>query len=376
MSNVRLIDASDDSQIWGNQYVKSSADILAVQNEIAQAVAQNLRVKLTGTDQQQLAKRPTENAEAYQLYLRGRFQVFKLTPTDINKGISYFQQAIDLDPNYALAYAGISDAYRSLALGSEMNPTENLPKSKAAAEKAIEIDETLSEGYTALGASDFWLWDWIAAESNYKRALELNPNSADVHLFYAHFLSNMGRHTEALNEIKLARKLDPLFPFVGALEGQFLNHAGRTDEALDRLQKTFELAPNFWFPHLFASSVYSQKGMYEEAVAEARKAKEFAPAQTVSNAFEGYALAKSGKRAEAQSLLDGLLKLSTTRFVPPDHIALIYNGLGETEKSLDWLEKGYEQKDPKMAFLKVEPKWNNLRNEPRFIDLMRRMNFE
>ena len=374
--NVRLIDASDDSQIWGNQYVKNSADIIAAQNEIAQAVAQNLRVRLTGTEQQHLAKRPTENIEAYQLYLRGRFQVFKLMPQEINQGISYFQQAIEIDPNYALAYAGIADAYRSLALGSELNPSENLLKSKAAASKAIEIDETLSEGYTSLGATNFWLWDWNAAESNYKRALELDPNSANAHLFYSHFLSNMGRHAEALAEVKIARELDPLFPFVGALEGQFLNHAGRNEESLDRLKKTIELAPNFWMPHLFASSAYIEKGMYDEAIAETRKTTELSPTQTVSIAFEGYALAKSGRQNEARNLLDKLLKLSNERFIPPDHIALIYNGLGETDKALEWLEKGYEQKDPKMAFLKVEPKWNNLRSEPRFIALMRRMNFQ
>ncbi len=374
--NVRLINGADDSQIWGNQYIKSSADILAAQNEIAQAVAQNLRVRLTGTDQQQLAKRPTENVEAYQLYLRGRFHVFKLTPQEINKGISYFEQAIALDPNYALAYAGISDAYRSLAVGTELTPKENLLKSKAAAEKAIEIDDTLSETYASLGATNIWLWNWSEVEKSHKRALELNPNSANAHLFYAHYLSNMGRHAEALNEIKLAREIEPLFPFIGALEGQFLNHAGRTDEALDRLQKTLEIAPNFWMPHLFASSVYIEKGMYDEAIAEAHKAAELSPAQTASIAFEGYALAKSGKQDEARNLLDKLLKLSTERFIPPDHIAMIYNGLGETDKALEWLEKGYEQHDPKMAFLKVEPKWNNLRNEPRFIELMKKMNFD
>ncbi len=374
--NVRLIDASDDSQIWGSQYVKNSADLIAAQNEIAQAVATNLRGKLTDSEQRQLAKRPTENVEAYQLYQRGRFHVFKLTPPEIQSGISYFQQAIDLDPNYALAYAGLSDAYRSLALGSEMSPQEFLPKSLAAAAKSIEIDDNLSEGHTALGMSLFWgEWDWNKADAQYKRALELDPNEVNAHIFYAHFLSNLGRHDEALAEIKRARELDPLFPFAGALEGQFLNHAGRTDEALDRLRKTFELAPNFWMPHLFASSVYTAKGMYAEAVAEARKAKELAPVLTVSIAFEGDALAKSGKRDEAQALLDELLKLSTTRSVPADHIAIIYNGLGETDKALDWLEKAYEQRDPKMAFLKVAPVWNNLRNEPRFIELMKRMNF-
>ncbi len=375
--NVRLINAEDDSQIWGNQYVKSSADLIAAQNEIAQAVAANLRGKLTDSEQRQLAKRPTENPEAYQLYQRGRFHVFKLTPPEIQKGISYFQQAIEIDPNYALAYAGLADAYRSLAIGSEMSPTEFFPKAKAAALKAVELDDDLSDGHTTLGSTLFWGdWNWREAENQYKRALELNPDDTNAHLLYGHLLSNLGRHDEALLEVKRARELDPLFPFAGALEGQFLNHAGRTDDALERLKKTLELAPNFWFPHMFASSVYIEKGMYREAVAEARKAKELSPAQTVSEAFEGYALAKSGKREEAQVLLEALLKLSTTRFVPPDHLAFIYNGLGETEKALEWLEKGYEQRSPKMVFLKVEPKWNNLRSEPRFIELMRRMNFE
>ena len=375
--NVRLINGEDDSQIWGNQYVQSSADLIAAQNEIAQAVATNLRGKLTDSEQRQLAKRPTENPEAYQLYQRGRFHVFKLTAAEIQTGISYFQQAIEIDPKYALAYAGLADAYRSLAIGSEMSPTEFFPKSKAAALKAVELDENLSDGHTTLGMTLFWGdWNFREAEIQFQRALELNPDDTNAHLLYAHLLSNLGRHDEALREAKRARELDPLFPFAGALEGQILNHAGRPDEALDRLKKTFDLAPNFWFPHLFASSVYIEKGMYAEAVAEARKAKELSPDQTVSLAFEGYALAKSGKRDEAQALLNELLKLSTTRFVPPNHMAFIYNGLGETAKALDWLEKAFEQRDPKAVFLKVEPKWNNLRSEPRFIELMRRMNFE
>ena len=371
--NVRLIDASDDSQIWGNQYIKNSADVIAAQYEIAQAVARNLRLKLSTTEQQQIAKRPTENAEAYQLYLRGRFHVFRLTLPEIQQGISYFQQAINLDPNYALAYAGLSDAYRSLALGSELLPTEFLPKAQTAANKAIELDDALSEAHTTLGATLFWQWNWNESENQFKRALELNPNEANVHIFYAHLLSNTGRHAEALAEIKRARELDPLFPFAGALEGQFLLHAGQPDEALDRLRKTFELAPNFWMPHLFAASVYSQKGLFEEAVAEARKARELSPTQTVSVANESYVLAKLGKKAEARTLLNELLKLSETRFVPPVHLAVIYNGLGETDKAFEWLEKGYEQRDPKMAFLKVDPKWNNLRSEPRFVELLQRL---
>ncbi len=374
--NVRLINASDDTQIWGNQYVRTNADIITAQNEIAQAVAGNLRLRLTASEQQQLNRKYTENAEAYQLYLRGRFHIFKLTPPEIQLGISYFQQAINLDPNYALAYAGLSDAYRSLAVGSELPPTEFMPKSQTAANKAIELDDALPEAHTALGSTLFWQWNWNESENQFKRALELSPNEANVHIFYAHLLSNTGRHAEALAEIKRAREFDPLFPFAGALEGQFLLHAGRTDEALDRLQKTLELAPNFWLPHLFATSVYTEKGQFEEAVAEARKARELSPNQTVSVAYESYALTKLGRNDEARALLNELLKLSETRFVPPNHLALIYNGLGETDKTFEWLEKGFEQRDPKIAFLRVEPKWNNLRNDPRFIELMRKMNFE
>ncbi len=375
--NVRLIDAKDESQIWGNQYVRPTTDILTAQSEIAQAVVQNLRLKLTATETQLLNKRYTENAEAWQLYQRGRFHVFKLTPPEIELGISYFQQAIEMDPNYALAYAGLSDAYRSLAIGSEMPPVENLAKSKIAGVRSIEIDDSLSEGHTGLGMTIFWgEWDWVGSEAQLKRALELNPNDATAHLFYAHILSNTGRHTEALAEVKLSRELDPLFPFAGALEGQFLFHAGRTDEALVRLQKTFDLAPTFWMPHLFASSAYIEKGMYAEAIAEARKATDLSPSQTNSIVNESYAQSKLGKHDEAQALLDKLLKRSAERFVPPGHIAQTYNGLGETEKALDWLEQAFEQHDPKMVFLKVDPKWNNLRSEPRFIDLMKRMKFD
>jgi serine/threonine protein kinase/tetratricopeptide (TPR) repeat protein len=374
--NVRLTNAADDSQIWGNQYVRTLTDVITAQNEIAQAVAQNLKVQLTSTDTKHLSKRYTENPEAYQAYLRGRFHIFKLTPDEIQQGISYLQQAIDLDPSYAIAYGGLADAYRSLAVGSEITPVEYLAKSKAAAKKAIEIDDTLSDGHAALGMTMFWGdWDWAAAENEFKRALELNPNDVNAHLFYAHLLSNTGRHSEALSEVSRARELDPLFPFAGALEGQFLVQAGKPDEGLDRLKKTFELAPNFWMPHLFAAVAYVDKGMFAEAIIEARKSKQLPGTSTFSTAVESYALAKAGHPEEAKKAMDELFEISTKRFMPPTHIALAYNGLGETQKALDWLEKGFEERDPKMAFLKIDPKLNNLRSEPRFVELMKRMNF-
>lgn len=374
--HIELVDVNTETALWSVDYNRPMTDLVSLPSEIARDVSIKLQLKLSGADEQKLAKNYTAKTEAYQLYLKGRFHVFKLTPPEIHAGISYLQQAIEIDPAYALAYVGLSEAYRSLALGAEMTPTEFLPKGKAAAKKAIEIDEALAEAHTALGACIFWYdWNWNEAENQFKRALDLDPNSVDAHLFYAHLLSNTGRHAEGLREIKRARELDPISPFVGALEGQFLLHAGQKDAALDRLHKTFELAPAFWLPHVFASSAYMEKGMYREAVAEARRAKELAPNQTISVAYGSCALAKWGKRDEAQAALDSLVSRSKERFVPPVHIALIYNALGETDKALAWLEKGFEQRDAKTAFLKVEPKWNNLRNEPRFQDLMKRVGF-
>jgi DNA-binding winged helix-turn-helix (wHTH) protein/TolB-like protein/Flp pilus assembly protein TadD len=375
--NVRLTRTRDDAQIWGYQYVKRPVDLIGVQSEIAQAIAQNLKVRLSQRDSQILAKRDTDNAEAWELYHRGRFHVFKLTPDEVQRGMEYFRQAIELDPNYALAYSGIGDGYRSLTLGVEMPPAEYLGLAKAASLKAIELDETLADGHVGLGATHFWGdWNWAEAEKRFVRALELNPNNAMAHLFYAHLNSNTGRHDEALERIAKFRELDPVFPFGNALEGQFLLHAGRPDEALERLAKTLEIAPNFWMPHLFISAAYIEKGEFEKAIVAARRASELSPAQTTSLAIEAFALAKAGKPQEAEAILGKLLERSRERFVPPTHIALVYHGLDDNENAFEWLEKGMEVRDPKMTFLKVDRKWNALRDDPRFREILRRLHFE
>jgi serine/threonine-protein kinase len=373
---LELVDALNGNRIWGGQYDRKTSDLIALQSDIARDVSEKLKTKLSGSDQQKLKKNYTDNVDAYQAYLKGRYHVFKLVSPEVQKSIEYFQKAIEIDPSYALAYAGLSDAYRSLALAGESDPNETLPKAKAAANKAIELDDELAEAHTALGVCFFWYdWNWDGAETQFKRALELNPNSSLAHLFYAHLLSNTGRHTEALSEVKRARELEPLAPFVSALEGLFLMDAGRTDESLERLKQAEELDPNFYFPHHFAASAYADKGMFAEAAAEGRRATELGPHQTVGATYEAYALAKMGKRDEALAILDQLLKLSEQRFVPPFHIALVYQGLGDTGKAIEWLEKGYEKRDPKMAFLKVERKWDSLRSDPRFAALIAKMAF-
>ena len=370
---AQLFRVSDGKQLWTGQFDEKFTDIFAVQNSISERVATALKIRLGNKGK----KHQTENVEAYQLYMKGRYYLIKASKPDPEQSVSYFQQAIELDPNYTLAYAGLADAYRGRVVGGEMPSAEVMPKAKAAALKAIELDDTLAETHANLGHIYFWYeWDWNAAEKQHQRARELDPNSADAHQFYAHLLSNTGRHAEALAEIKRARELDPLNLRINALEGLFLLHAGQIDEAIARLQKTLELDPNYRLANMFAARAYIEKGMFAEAIAATRKARELSVVSSEPIAYGTYALAKSGKITEAQTALDELLKSSNERYVPPYNIALIYNALGDSNKALDYLEKSFAEKDVRMVWLKVEPKWNNLRTEPRFIELMKKMNFE
>ena len=375
--SLSLVDGSGN-QVWGQKYDRKISQLVTLQSEIARDVSEKLRVRLSSDQQQKLTKDYTTNPQAYELYMRGRVHVFKLVPDEVQQGINDFQRAIDLDPSFALAYVGLSEANRSLAIGSEFNPAEYLPKAKAAAAKALALDDSLSEAHTAWGATLFWAdRNWSEAESHYQRALELNPKSVDAHLFYAHLLSNTERFEESLVEIKRARALDPANPFVSSLEGQFLIAAGRPDDALQTLKETSALAPGFWFPHIFAASAYIAKGMNSEAIAEAHRATELAPAQTLSLAYEGYILGRSGKSDEARAIIDKLLKLSQEpgRWVPPYHLATVYNGLGNTDETIVWLNKALAQHDPKLAFLKIDRTWNNLRNDSRFQEVVKRAGF-
>ena len=368
--SARLFRTNDGKQLWAGQFDEKLTDIFAVQDSISERVAAALRIQLGQK------KRNTENVEAYDLYMRGQYHAQNLTRAETDKGIAYFQQAIQIDPNYARPHIGLSRAYSALALTSGLPSGEVMPKAKAAALRAIDIDEALPEAHFALGFILFWYeWDWAAAETECLRALELDPNNADAHFAYAHVLSNSGRHEKALAEIRRARELDPLSFVVNALEGQILFFAGKNDEALDRLKKTIDLNPHFWLAHLFISRVYTEKGMHAEAIAAAKKAGELSH-NSQSDAYRAYALARWGQQAEARTVLNELLKLSKERYVPPYNLAVIYNGLGESGKAMEYLEKGLAEKDLRMAFLKVEPMWNTLRSNPRFVELLKRARFE
>ncbi|HLL77202.1 MAG TPA: tetratricopeptide repeat protein [Pyrinomonadaceae bacterium] len=370
---LELVDAQSGNRIWGDQYNKKLANLISLQTEIARDVSDKLRVRLSGADEQRLAKNYTENAGAYQLYLKGRYHAFKLTPPEIEKGVGFYRQAIDIDPNYALAYAGIGDAYRTLPITSDVPPKDAFPKAKAAAHKALQISDQLAEAHIVLGWVGFWFdWDWSAAESELKRAIELSPNNADAHRAYAQLLSSSGRHEEAVAEGRHARELDPLTLVTNRLEAQFLFYAGRETEAIDRLQKTLELDPNFWTTHLGLAQIYIHQQRYDEALAALGKARELG-GNTLVTALTGYALAMSGRRAEAQTALNELKKLSTQKYVPSHNIAMIYSGLNEKDETFVWLEKAYEERGVHLSYLKVDPLWDKFRSDPRFQDLLRRV---
>jgi DNA-binding winged helix-turn-helix (wHTH) protein/TolB-like protein/Flp pilus assembly protein TadD len=369
---ARLVRVSDGRQLWAAQLDEKFTDIFRVQDSISERVATALKIRLSNK-----RNRPhTDNFEAYELYMKGRFHALKLTRAETEKAVTYFQQAIELDPNYSLPFLGLAWAYLPMALTSGLPSSQVIPKAKEATLRAVEIDPGNSEGYVLLGLISFWYeWDWQAAGKYYQRALDLDPKNADAHFAYAHLLSNSGRHERALAEIRLARELDPLSLRTNAQEGQVLFFAKDYDNALDRLQNTIDLDSNFWLSHLFVSRVYTEKGMHSEAVAEAKKAAELS-GNSQSDAYRAYALAKWGKLSEAREVLTKLLKSSTESYVPPYNIALAYNAVGERDKALAYLEKAFSEKDVRMVFLKVEPQWDNLRSEPRFVDLIKRMRVE
>ena len=367
--NVRLIGTADGASLWTGTFDEKMTDIFVVQDAISDKVAAALALQLGGK------KRGTENVEAYRFYLQGRYHALKLTPPEIRQGIAFYQQAIAADPTYALAYAGMAQAFAALPITSDVNPNEAFPQAKAAAEKALEIDADLAEARIVLGTVEFWFdRNWKDAETELKKAIASNPNNADAHRFYAVLLTSLGRGDESINEMESARKLDPLSLVINALKAQSFFYAERDAEAAEQANKTLEIEPNFWIAHIMLARIYIRQNKFDEAINEAKKAVQFSGGNSEAVSLEAYALAKSGKRDESLKLLEELK--SNGRYVPSYNLAMIYNGLENREESLNNLEKAFAEKDARLILLKVEPKWNNLRNDPRFIELMRQMNFE
>jgi serine/threonine-protein kinase len=371
---VRLIDTKDGSSLWAGTFDEKFTDVFTVQDTISRKVADALAVRLTGEEQQRLTRRYTGNVEAYQLYMTGRYHWAKLTPPDIKTAIESFQQAIDKDPEYALAYFGKAEALRSLAINADIPSKESLPPAKAAATKALDIDPSLSEAHASLSFSLIWYdWNWTEGEKEAQRAIALNPNSAHAHFAYAHALSDLGRYDEAIGHMTQARKLDPVFPLYAALEAMILLHANRAAQAAFAAQKALELEPNFWITHLMLGRTYIEQQKYREAITELDKARNLSHGNSEAIGSIGYAAAMAGDKERARSILEELERLSTQRYIPPYNVGLVYAGMGQSDQAIAQLEKGCDDRDVRVTLLGVDPRWNSFRSDPRFQAILKRI---
>jgi eukaryotic-like serine/threonine-protein kinase len=370
--SAELIDARDGRLLWGERYERKMTDLNSVQQEIARAASEKLRQRLTGEEQRQLAKGNTGSAEAYQDYLKGRFHLNKFTEAEVRRALDYFNQAVALDPDYALAYAGLADTYWGMA-DWILPPAEAAPRAKAAAAKAVELDGSLPEAHAALGTVLLRFdYDWAGAEKELRKATELNPRAALPHDSYAAYLAAAGRFDEAARESKMALDIDPLSPSYNLTLGWVYQLAHQDEEAVEQLRRAIELDPNIARAHLTLAFAYYHMGRLDEAVAEADRAGQLDDAWFISS-DRAYIYAVTGRRAEAQRLLDKLLELSRQRYVSSFAIVFPYVGLGDKDKAIYWLNRAYETRSDGLIGLKVYWSLDPLRSDPRFQDLQRRV---
>ncbi len=372
---TELIDIVNQAQIWGEQYRRTITDIFTLLDDIAEDISEKLKLKLTGEEKKQLAKRYTENTEAYQFYLKGRYFVTsKRTEEWIKKGIEYFQKAIDLDPNYALAYSGIAEAYGFLASSTGgWSPCKAYPKAEAAALKALELDDALGEAHCSLGFSRLlYDWDFEDAEAEFKRAIELSPNYPNAHDGYGFYLKAVGRHDEAIEKCKQVQQLDPLSPFAHISLGYAYYFARDYERAIEECYKALEMDKYSTFAYRNLGLAYLQQGKIDSAINALSKAVTFSNDNSAFEAYLGLAYALAGKRTEAEESLTNLQSIQH-QYISAYCFAIIYLGLGDLDKTFEWLEKSFEERSGFLPFLKVEPLFDSIRSKLRFQDLLSRI---
>jgi TolB-like protein/Tfp pilus assembly protein PilF/predicted Ser/Thr protein kinase len=369
---AELVDVEKGSQLWGGQFNRKLADVIGIQEEISKEISEKLRLKLSGDEKQRLTKRQTENAEAYQLYLKGLFFQSKQTPANLQKSVEFFEQAINLDPAYAQAYAGLSDTYIYLGITGILPSAESFPKAKTTAMKALELDETLADAYAALGqVSKQYEWDWAKAETMYKRALELNPNSWLAHVWYAGLLSTIGRFDEAIKLDMRARELDPISVNSSTFLGRDLYRARRYDDAIRACQEGLELDPDDVLALWFQARAEVANHQFPDAIMKLEKAVRLSDG-SIYRALLANAYASAGQRGKALDILEQIKALSKQRYVSPIDMAVIYTGLGDRDSAFEWLEKAYQERAARIQEVS-EPLFDSLRSDPRFPGLMRRI---
>jgi TolB-like protein/Flp pilus assembly protein TadD len=372
---MELIDVANHAQLWGESYNRRRSDIFAVQEEIAKEISEKLSVKLNRAEKKRLVKRYTENTEAYHLYLKGRYYANRRTGEWLKKGIDYFQKAIELDPNYALAYAGLADAHALLGSSTGgLPPKETYPKAKAAASKALDMDKGLGEAHTSLGFSKLlYDWDLKGARRAFKRGIELNPPRAAAHDGYGFYLKAAGRHNEAIRECKLVQKLDPLSLFAHVSLGWAYYFAHRYTKAIEQGRKALEMDPQFAFAYRNIGLSYIQRGETEEAISALDRALELSNGDPTYKSHLGYAYAMAGRLADAEQVIKWLKRVARKKYVPAYYFAIIYLGLDVQDQMFLWLERAFEERSGFMAFLHVEPMFDSFRTDPRLIELVERV---
>jgi serine/threonine protein kinase len=371
---AELVDVATGAQLWGAQYNREPGDIFVIQDEISKEISGKLRLQLTQAEKKRLGRRHTENAEAYQLYLKGRYHWNRWTQEGFNKGIEYFQQAVEKDPNYALAYSGLADSYVLLGWNSYQAPKDAFTKAKAAAVKAVQLDESLTEAHTSL-AAPLWLydWHWVEAQTEFKRSLQLCLTYPTANHWYAEYLMTMGRGEEAISQIKHSQNLDPLSLIINVAVGWSFYFGRRYDEAIEQLQKTLELEPNYPVTHWILGLVYRETGRYEMAVTEGEKGVALSGGSPLMRAALAQSCGKANKKKEAIEILVGLTKLAKQQYVAPYFFAGIHVGMGENYQALEYLERAYGEKSHWLIYLHIDPGMDPLRDDPRFQDLLRRV---
>ncbi len=371
---VRLLRVADGVPIWASQFDEKITDIFAVQDSISERVTAALAVRLTSEEQRGLTKRHTDDTEAYQLYLKGRYHLNRLTDDGFFKGRDYFQQAIDKDPNYALAYAALADAYNTLGGFDALASKEAFPKAREAAEKALKLDESLAEAHSALAVVKFsYDWEFAAAEREFRRAVEINPSYSDAHKTNSYYLAAMGRFDEALREMKRAQELDPLNLEKIAGIGEILYYQRQYDQAIEQYRKALEMDPNSGFVHWALGRPFTAQGKYDEAIVEFQKAIPLSGDSPDEPAELARAYALSRRRDQAQEILKELKRLSEHKHIAPTVMAAIYGALGDKTQAFESLNKAFSERDFLLVMLNVEPMFDSLRPDPRFVELSRRV---
>ena len=371
--SAQLVDVQTEEHIWSQDYDRELENVFDIQRDVAQQVAAALKVELMAAGEQEIDKRPAQNVEAYTLYLKGRYFWNKFSEEGLQSSIAYFERAIEKDPTYAPAYAGLAASYVALGV-NYLPPLEVFPKAKTALQRALGIDARLADTHAALGAVKiFFDWEWLTAERELKCAIEINPNDASTHECYAYCLEVMGRPKEALAEIRLAQELDPLSLVISCDVGIRYYFARQYDQAIDQYLETLEMDPNFPVAHIWLAKAYEQKGMYEKALAEYQEEVTILSGDETRAAALGRAYSVSGLRGVLQQQLEELEEISKQRYVSPLNIASIYTRLGEEDQAFEWLEKAYEQRFGLLAWLKLDPSLDSLRSDPKFDALLKKI---